>query len=78
MIPQKFFKLKLGLVILITLINILNANAAPSTTYYSVANGAWASSSTWSLSSGGSPISIGYHQAGHNVIIATTTPVTFL
>lgn len=44
-------------------------NLAYATTYYSRASGPWTTSSTWSLTSGGTAISSGYPGAGDDVII---------
>jgi hypothetical protein len=50
----------------------INASAGPSSstvTYYSIVSGPWNTSSTWSLTSGGTPISNGYPGTTDNVII---------
>jgi hypothetical protein len=49
---------------------------ADANTYYSRASGPWTTSSTWSLSSGGSAISSGYPGAGDDVIIEGGYTVT--
>ena len=51
-------------------------NAAPGNTYYSVATGNWTSPSSWSLTSGGSPISSGYPSANDVVVIEGGKKIT--
>jgi hypothetical protein len=63
----------IGLLVTLLLITKVNVNAA---TYYSIANGPWTTSSTWSLSSSGTAISSGYPGAGDNVIIEGGKTVT--
>jgi hypothetical protein len=63
----KFFNSKfivLSFILFIIFINNVNAS-----TYYSIATGDWTSSSSWSLSSGGTPISSSYPGIGDDVII---------
>ncbi|MEI6185286.1 MAG: hypothetical protein WCP65_07130, partial [Bacteroidota bacterium] len=61
-VTSKYFVL----LYILTIIFKFNVNAS---TYYSIANGNWTSSSSWSLTSGGSAISTGYPGVGDDVII---------
>jgi hypothetical protein len=70
----KIFFLVLLLIPMFGFVSILNA--APGTTYYSVATGNWTSPSSWSLTSGGSPISSGYPSANDVVVIELGKTIT--
>ncbi len=71
---SKIFNFKylvLSFILFINFINNVNAS-----TYYSIASGNWTSSSSWSLTSGGSAISSGYPGAGDDVIIEGNYTIT--
>ena len=71
--PKIFSSKYLVLLFILFLIFTTNVNGS---TYYSIASGNWTSSSSWSLTSGGSAISSGYPGVGDDVIIEDNKTIT--